>query len=98
MCGAISMAGSVIMDISYGLDIRTHNDPYLERAQGALDIIDQAGNPGSWLVDLIPACTYRARHPLYQHSPFSPQHLVLMPGLLDSEARPRMDPWRRLQA
>jgi hypothetical protein len=51
------VAGSTILDIAYGLDIRTSDDPYLKRAEECLKIIDQAGNPGSFLVDIIPACT-----------------------------------------
>lgn len=50
------MAGSTILDIAYGLDIRTTDDPYLKRAEECLKIIDQAGNPGSFLVDIVPAC------------------------------------------
>jgi len=51
------MAGSTILDIAYGLDIRTSDDPYLKRAEECLKIIDKAGNPGSFLVDIVPACT-----------------------------------------
>ncbi len=49
-------AGSTILDIAYGLDIHTAEDPYLKRAEECLQIIDKAGNPGSFLVDIIPAC------------------------------------------
>jgi hypothetical protein len=52
------MAGSTILDIAYGLDVRTSDDPYLKRAEECLQIIDKAGNPGSFLVDIVPACTY----------------------------------------
>jgi hypothetical protein len=58
------MAGSTILDIAYGLDIRTADDAYLKRAEECLKIIDQAGNPGAFLVDIIPACAYYS-------SPFS---------------------------
>ncbi|KAF8259817.1 cytochrome P450 [Lactarius quietus] len=49
------MAGSTILDIAYGLDIRTPDDPYLKRAEECLQIIVEAGNPGSYLVDILPA-------------------------------------------
>jgi cytochrome P450 len=52
------MAGSTILDIAYGLDIRTSDDPYLKRAEECLKIIDKAGNPGSFLVDILPALKY----------------------------------------
>jgi hypothetical protein len=50
------MAGSTIIDIAYGLEILTSDDPYLKRAEECLQIIVQAGNPGSYLVDILPAC------------------------------------------
>jgi len=50
------MAGSTILDIAYGLDIRTSDNAYLKRAEECLQIIDKAGNPGSFLVDIMPAC------------------------------------------
>jgi len=52
------MAGSTILDIAYGLDIRTSDDPYLKRAEECLGIIDKAGNPGSFLVDIVPPLKY----------------------------------------
>ena len=45
------MAGSTIIDIAYGLDIR-YSD--LKRAEECLQIIVQAGNPGAYLVDILP--------------------------------------------
>jgi hypothetical protein len=57
------MAGSTILDIAYGLDIRTTDDPYLKRAEECLQIIDKAGNPGSFLVDIIPTRTRRRSFP-----------------------------------
>jgi len=50
------MAGSTILDISYGLDIGTSDDPYIKRAEECLQIIDKAGNPGAFFVDIVPAC------------------------------------------
>ncbi|KAI9453322.1 CyP450 monooxygenase [Lactarius psammicola] len=54
----LEVAGSTILDIAYGLDIRTSDDPYLKRAEECLAILDKAGNPGSFLVDIIPALKY----------------------------------------
>ena len=36
------MAGGVILDVGYGLDIRTADDPYIKRAEETLAIIDKA--------------------------------------------------------
>ncbi|KAH9043963.1 CyP450 monooxygenase [Lactarius pseudohatsudake] len=52
------MAGSTILDIAYGLDICTSDDPYLQRAEECLQILDTAANPGTFLVDIIPALKY----------------------------------------
>ncbi|KZV77325.1 cytochrome P450 [Peniophora sp. CONT] len=49
------MAGGVILDVGYGLDIQSADDPYIKRAAETLAIIDKAGNPGAFLVDIIPA-------------------------------------------
>jgi len=54
------MAGSTILDIAYGLDIRTSDDPYLKRAEECLQILDKAGNPGAFFVDIVPARTHRS--------------------------------------
>ncbi len=48
------MAGSTILDIAYG--IRTSDNAYLKRAEECLQIIDKAGNPESFPVDIVPAC------------------------------------------
>ena len=50
------MAGSTILDITYGPDICTSDDPYLKRAVECLKILNQASNPGSYLVDIFLAC------------------------------------------
>ena len=62
------MASSMILDITYGLDIHTLDDPYLKCAEECLQIIDKAGNPGSFLMDIAPA---------YTHRPFLQLHALL---------------------
>jgi hypothetical protein len=49
------MAGSVIIDIAYGIQVASAHDPYIKRSEEALSIIDKAGTPGAWLVDIIPS-------------------------------------------
>ena len=83
------MAGGVILDIAYGLDIQSPHDPYLERAEEALAIIDKAGNPGSFYVDIIPACQFLST---------APSDTLLIVPVNYSEARPGMDARRRVQA
>ncbi|KAF8270601.1 hypothetical protein EI94DRAFT_1425960, partial [Lactarius quietus] len=52
------MASSMILNIANGLNIHTLDNPYLKQAEGCLKISDQAGNPGSFLVDIFPTLKY----------------------------------------
>jgi len=55
------MGGSIILDLSYGFDIQSAHDPFLMRAEEAIGIVDKAGDPGSFYVDIIPACAFLRR-------------------------------------
>lgn len=44
-----SMAGSLIMRITYGIDVQATDDPYITTAESALQSIAKAGNPGAYL-------------------------------------------------
>lgn len=48
------MAGSLILGVSYGLDVQPENDPYIATAEKALHAMSMAGNAGSFLVDTVP--------------------------------------------
>lgn len=51
-------AGAVILNIAYGYTIEPHKrDPLVHIANQALEHFSIAGTPGTWLVDMIPACT-----------------------------------------
>ena len=41
---------------AYGFDIRTLDNPYLKWADEYPKIVVWAGNPGSYLVDILPTC------------------------------------------
>ena len=41
----LRMAGGVILDVGYGLDIKSADDPYIRRAAETLAIIDKAVRP-----------------------------------------------------
>lgn len=47
------------MEVVYGYQPKVYNDPFLEIAEESLRSVVIAGNPGSFLVDLIPwrSCT-----------------------------------------
>jgi hypothetical protein len=51
------MAGEEIIDISYGIDVKPHNDPYVKIAEHALESVSATTNPGSYLVDILPIRT-----------------------------------------
>lgn len=52
-------AGAVILKIAYGYTIEPHKrDPLVQGANLALEHFSIAGTPGTWLVDMIPACMY----------------------------------------
>lgn len=50
----ISMAGSTILDISYGFEVDSKDDRFIVIAEEALTALAKAGNAGSYLVDFIP--------------------------------------------
>ncbi|KAF7789975.1 hypothetical protein EIP86_000923 [Pleurotus ostreatoroseus] len=50
--------GSLIMDIVYGIQVLPKHDPYIDAAEEALVSLSEAGNPGNFLVDTIPALRY----------------------------------------
>lgn len=45
------------MQVVYGYQVKESDDPYIEIAEEALESLAIAGNPGTFLVDLIPWCT-----------------------------------------
>ena len=47
------------MSITYGFDIKSHDDPFLAAAERALVTIERATVPGAFLVDTFPICGYR---------------------------------------
>lgn len=52
------MAGSLIIGVAYGLEVKPKDDPYVETAEKALHAMAMAGNAGSFLVDYIPILKY----------------------------------------
>lgn len=39
----------MIIDITYGFDVRSEDDPWLTAAENAVESINAIGNPGSFL-------------------------------------------------
>jgi len=44
------------MEMTYGMDIKSHEDKFLQAADRALEHLEKAMVPGAFLVDAIPIC------------------------------------------
>ena len=49
-----SVTGAPIMGITYGLDIKSHENEFLQTAERALEFAERAMVPGAFLVDTFP--------------------------------------------
>lgn len=49
------MVGSMILDLAYGIDVQSQEDPYLMMMDELMDIFVKVSTPGAFLVDIIPA-------------------------------------------
>ncbi|KAK6977688.1 cytochrome P450 [Favolaschia claudopus] len=52
------MAGALVMDITYGIDVREDEDPYIRVAEEAMYGMSVASIPGAFLVDSVPILRY----------------------------------------
>lgn len=52
---ASSATGAMVMSLTYGLDIKSHDDPFLSSAERALAIMEEVTVPGAFLVDTFPS-------------------------------------------
>ena len=51
-----SVAASIIMKVTYGIDISRKDDHYITIAEEALASMAKAASPGAFCVEFIPAC------------------------------------------
>ena len=49
-----SVTGALVMEITYGLDIKSHEDKFLQTSEHAMEYIERAMVPGAFLVDTFP--------------------------------------------
>jgi hypothetical protein len=54
----ISAVGSIILSMTYSINVRPYNDPYIKIAEEALGAIGELLIPGAFLVDIIPVLKY----------------------------------------
>ena len=50
-----SSTGALLMSLTYGLDIKSHEDPFLSAAERALAVSEEVTVPGAFLVDTFPS-------------------------------------------
>lgn len=55
-----SVTGALIMEITYGMNIESHEDKFLRTAERALDYIKKVLVPGAFLVDTFPIRSSRS--------------------------------------
>jgi len=56
-----STNGALIMYLTYGFDIKSHEDPFLCAAERALEILEELTAPGAFLVDVLPIRTFQRK-------------------------------------
>ena len=52
-----SATGTLIMEMTYGTDIKSHEDKFLQASQRAMEHFESAMVPGALLVDTFPICS-----------------------------------------
>lgn len=51
-----SVTGAVVMEMAYGMEIKSHEDKFLQAAERATEHFEDAIVPGAFLVDSFPIC------------------------------------------
>jgi len=51
-----SVTGSLIMEMTYGIEIESHEDKFLQAAERGMEHLGDAVIPGAFLVDTFPVC------------------------------------------
>ena len=74
-----SVTGALIMEITYGMDIKSHEDKFLQTAEHAVEQASRVMIPGAFLVDIFPIRSSAPRflgpwalltvHPTVKHVP-----------------------------
>ncbi|KAI0041989.1 cytochrome P450 [Auriscalpium vulgare] len=52
------MSGEIFMSIGYGIQVESHNDPFVNTADKALQALAVAGSPRGLILDLLPFLNY----------------------------------------
>jgi len=82
-----SMPGALILSVTYGMDVKSTEDPFLRGIIEATHAFATATVPGKFLVGVIPMCASRRIR----------RHMQATDGALDSAVCPRLVPGNRVQ-
>ncbi|THH33486.1 hypothetical protein EUX98_g687 [Antrodiella citrinella] len=52
------LAGTTIMKVSFGIDVKPRDDPFIEIGERAIEAVSATGNAGVYMVDMFPLCGY----------------------------------------
>ncbi|KAF7329186.1 hypothetical protein MKEN_00179200 [Mycena kentingensis (nom. inval.)] len=52
------LTGSLVLDFTYGIKVKSADDPYINMTEDAMESIAAAGAPGSFFVDMFPILKY----------------------------------------
>lgn len=74
------------MSLTYGFEVKSHDDPFLAAAERGLVITEKAAVPGAFLVNTLPICTHQGGS------------VLRILTVIDSETHPIMVPWSQVQA
>lgn len=53
-----NMFAATIMKVVYGITVKDSAEPYVSAAEKALEVLNAAGTPGAFLVDVLPILKY----------------------------------------
>ena len=70
------------MEIAYGLDVKSHNDKYLQAAERAMDCAREAMVPGAFLVDTFPIRSFSPQSPAHSDNDPPPKSNMFQNGSL----------------
>jgi hypothetical protein len=59
---SFSVTGALIMSLTYGFNLKSHDDPFLLAAERALHTLEAVAVPGAFLVDTFPIRTCHREH------------------------------------
>lgn len=48
------MAASMILNLTYGINVQSFDDPFVENVEKTMEALTEAGVPGAFLVDALP--------------------------------------------